>query len=198
MKGLLTAVSLVALLAAAPAWANSISHANAQSLSSQDKTFVKKAGDGNLAEAQLGKLAQQRAATPAVKEFGRWMRTDHTLANKRLDAIARKMAEANNFQPKLTAQDRQLKQKLQGLRGRQFDTQYMQAMVKEHKKDIQAFQKEAQDGQAKAIKTYAHTMLPVLKEHLAEAEQLAGGGVAMRRTVPATVGSGSSIQHYNR
>lgn len=197
MKGLLTAVSLVALLAAAPAWAQNMAPPNSQSLSSQDGTFMTKAGAGNLAEAELGKLAEQKAATPAVREFGRWMMTDHTLANKRLAAVGQ--AIGHPLHPKLTQQDIALKNKLQGLSGRRFDTQYMQAMVKDHKKDIRAFQMEAQDGQTKEIKMYAHNMLPVLKEHLAEAEQLAGGnGVALGTTGRSTAGSGSSIQHYNR
>jgi len=59
MKGLLAAVSIGALLTAAPAWA--------QSLSQQDKTFIHEAVAGNLAEAELGKLGragvQPRAAT---------------------------------------------------------------------------------------------------------------------------------------
>lgn len=197
MKGLLAAVSVVALLAAAPAWAQNTAHPSSQSLGSQDKTFMTKAGAGNLAEAELGKLALRKAATPAVKEFGRWMMTDHTLANKRLVAIGQ--AIGHPLHPMLTQPDISLKNKLEGLSGRRFDTQYMQAMVKDHKKDIKAFQMEAQDGQTTALKTYAHTMLPVLKEHLAEAEQLTGGGgVAMSRTGLRTSGSGSSIQHYNR
>jgi putative membrane protein len=74
MKGLLAAASVGALLTAMPA--------SAQSFSRQDKTFICEAGAGNLAEAELGKLAEQKAAAPAVKEFGRWMATDHGFANK--------------------------------------------------------------------------------------------------------------------
>src|ERR1700745_3622331 len=92
MKGLLAAVSVGALLTAAPAWA--------QSLSQQDKTFVHEASAGNLAEPELGKLAEQKAAAPAVKEFGRWMATDHGFARKWLGAIPRE--EAETLTPNLT------------------------------------------------------------------------------------------------
>jgi putative membrane protein len=125
------------------------------------------------------------------------MATDHTLANKRLAAIARYLGRP--FHPQLTHQDIALKNKLQGLSGRQFDTQYMQAMVRDHEKDIQAFEQEAQNGQAEPLKMYARNMLPVIREHFAEARQLAGaGGVATGAGGRATTGSGSSIQHYNR
>ena len=51
-------------------------------MSQQDKTFIHEAGAGNLAEAEMGQLAEQKAITPAIKEFGRWMATDHGFANK--------------------------------------------------------------------------------------------------------------------
>ncbi|MBV8574934.1 MAG: DUF4142 domain-containing protein [Acetobacteraceae bacterium] len=89
MKGLLAAVSVIAVVAAVPAWAQNTA-ATAQSLSQQDKNFIQEAGAGSLAEAELGQLAEQRAATPAVREFGRWMYTDHGLtANNWLAAILR-------------------------------------------------------------------------------------------------------------
>src|ERR1700745_4530969 len=103
MKGLLAAVSVGALLTAAPAWA--------QSLSQQDKTFVHEAGAGNLAEAELGKLAEQKAATPAVKEFGRWMATDHSFANKWLAAILRE--EDENLTTDTTSEQTKLNEKVE-------------------------------------------------------------------------------------
>jgi len=195
MKGLFAAVSAVALLAGAPAWAQTA--ATPRALSSQDQTFLKEAGGGNLAEVQLGRLAMQKAATPAVQEFGRWMATDHSMAGRRLAAIARFLGRPE--QPTLTPQDIALKNRLQALRGPQFDRQYIRAMVMDHRKDIQAFRREAQDGQAQPLKAYAHNMLPVLDQHLAEAEQLAGaGGVVMGAPARPAATSGSSIGHYNR
>jgi len=82
--------------------------AEAQSLSQQDRTFIQEAGAGSLAEAELGQVAEQKAATPAVKELGRWMYTDHGLtANKWLAAILRE--EHESFQPTLTAEQKELK-----------------------------------------------------------------------------------------
>src|ERR1700746_1233015 len=173
MKGLLAAVSIGALLTAAPAWA--------QSLSQQDKTFVHEARAANLAEAELGKLAEQKAAAPAVKEFGRWMATDHGFANKRLAAILRE--EHETLQPTLTVEQRQLKQKLEGLTGAQFDQEYVQHMLQDHEKTVPVFEKEAKEGHNLRIKTYAQDLTPVLAQHLAEVKELAGssGVVAKER-----------------
>lgn len=194
MKALLAAVSLLPLLAAAPAWAQNAPNAQPQALSSQDKTFLTEALGGNRAEVALGRLAERQAATPAVKEFGRWMATDHRLANRRLMMVARRLGQS--VQPTPTQQDTALKNKLQGLSGAQFDHQYVQAMVRDHAKDVRAFRQEAQDGQARPLKLYARALLPVIRQHLAEAKELAGeGGVAGGA---GTAGAGSSTAHENR
>src|SRR5215469_8415914 len=36
-----------------------------------DKTFLKKAAEGNMTEVELGKLAEEKGSSPAVKEFGK-------------------------------------------------------------------------------------------------------------------------------
>jgi putative membrane protein len=88
MKHLFAAASLRALLIAAPAWAQNAPSPGLQLLSQQDPTFIKEAGAGNLAEADAGKLAMEKGGTPAIREFGRWMYTDHGLtANNWLKAI---------------------------------------------------------------------------------------------------------------
>jgi putative membrane protein len=181
MKKSLAAASVCALLIAAPAWAQNSGNraaSGAENLNQQDRTFVEKAGGGSLAESDLGKLAEQKGATPAVREFGRWMATDHGLvANNWLKAI---LGDQNqSFQPMLTAQDKELRQKLDGLRGAQFDREYIQSQVADHEKTIPVFQREASDGHNPMIKNFAENMIPVLQQHLAEAKALAGGaGVA--------------------
>lgn len=183
MKGLLAAVSVGALLVTAPAWA--------QALSQQDKTFIHEAGAGNLAEAELGQLAEQRAATPAVKEFGRWMATDHGFADKWLAAILKE--EHETLQPAPTAEQKQLKQKLEGLSGAQFDQQYVEHMVQDHEKTLPVFEKEAKEGHNLKIKTYAEDLTPVLEQHLAEVKELAGNaGVAARTGATGAERTGSS------
>jgi putative membrane protein len=195
MKGLLAAASLGALLIAAPAWAQSMGAQGnaAHSLSSQDKTFVTKAGAGNLAEARLGELAEQKGGTPAVKEFGRWMATDHTFANNWLMGIAKEIPGIP--QPMLTAQDKAMYQKLEGLSGAEFDRQYLPGMVQGHVKAVGLFETEARDGSNPQIKGYAQSLLPVFRQHLAEARELSSGsaGIASNMSAHGTEGSGGSM-----
>jgi putative membrane protein len=185
MRTLLVAVSAGAILFAVTAQAESSSSHN---LNSQDESFIKQAAEGNFAEARLGLLAEEHAGTAAVKEFGRWMATDHGFANKRLMAIAKPL---NAWQePHLTRQQRDLRKRLEGLRGIRFDREYMHAMVSDHEKTVDKFKQEAQQGQDHSVKGYAQNLLPVLQQHLDEARLLAGGaGMAARS--PAAI-SGSS------
>jgi putative membrane protein len=196
MKTLLSAVSVCALLIAAPAWAQNSGAATAngtETLSQQDRNFVEKAGAGSLAEADLGKLAEQKGGTAAVREFGRWMATDHGLvANNWLKAILADQRE--NFQPTLTAQDKALRQKLEGLSGTRFDQEYIQAQVTDHEKTIPVFQQEASAGHNPMIRNFAENLIPVLQQHLDEAKALAGApAVAGREGTSAAERSGSSM-----
>ena len=52
------------------------------------KEFIKDAIEGNLAEAQVGRLAQQKAASPEVKEFGARLERDHAAANAKAEQVA--------------------------------------------------------------------------------------------------------------
>jgi predicted outer membrane protein len=54
-----------------------------------DQLFIRELGLGGMAEAQLGKLAAQKAQNPHVKEFARRMADDHGKANEKLVPLAR-------------------------------------------------------------------------------------------------------------
>jgi putative membrane protein len=145
--------------------------------SGSDADFVKKASSGGMAEVKLGQLAQQKASSPAVKQFGKQMETDHSKANEELQAAT--SSSGMTASTSLDAKNQALYDKLSGLSGSQFDHAYMQAMIKDHKEDIAEFQKEAKTGHDPKIKAFAAKTVPTLKEHLTMAESAArqtGGG----------------------
>jgi putative membrane protein len=136
-----------------------------------DQTFVNSAAQGGKAEVTLGQLASQKASNQKVKDFGQRMVTDHGKAGQELTGIAQK--KSITPPSSLTSEDQALYQKLQGLSGADFDKTYMEAMVKDHKKDIDEFQREADSGKDPDVKSFASQTLPTLREHLKMAQDAA-------------------------
>jgi putative membrane protein len=126
------------------------------------------AAQGGQAEVELGQLAAQKASDEAVKQFGQRMVQDHSKANDELKSLAE--AKGVQLPTGLSAKDQALKDKLSKLSGRQFDVQYMQAMVKDHQHDVAEFKKESQSAKDQDVKTFAGKTLPTLEDHLNQAQ----------------------------
>lgn len=124
-------------------------------LDSQDKEFVMEAAKGGMMEVEMGKMAGQQGKSADVKKIGKMMVTDHTKANNQLMAIAKK---------KGVMIDKKM-EKMEKMSG-DFDKEYLDSMVKDHDKDIAAFEKEAKDGKDADVKGFASKTLPTLKKHL--------------------------------
>lgn len=139
---------------------------------SQDTDFARHAASGGLAEVSMGKLAESHAQSADVKSFGQRMVQDHSKANDQLMAAA---AQANIKLPASPMpKDQAAINRLSKLQGAAFDRAYGQEMVKDHKKDIAEFEREAKGGGDTHLKTFASNTLPTLKEHLQMAETLPG------------------------
>jgi putative membrane protein len=55
------------------------------------QAFIKKAIEGNHAEVQMGKLAQQNGQNEGVKKFGQMLSDDHSAANQKAIEAAKSM-----------------------------------------------------------------------------------------------------------
>jgi putative membrane protein len=140
-------------------------------MSAADKTFVKKAAEGGLAEVELGKLATEKAGSEQVKQFGQRMVNDHSKANDQLKQVAQSQGITLPTEP--NAMQRAEKERLSKLSGEQFDKAYMSEMLKDHKKDIAEFRTESKSAQDRALKDFASQTLPTLQSHLKDAESIA-------------------------
>jgi putative membrane protein len=140
-------------------------------LSSQDHKFVMEAAIGGMEEVELGRLAVQKAANADVKAFGQRMVTDHSKANDQLKSIAAQ--KGVTLPTTLSPDKRQDVDKMAKLSGAEFDKMYMSHMVKDHKKDVSEFEKEASKAGDPTIKSFAQTTLPTLREHLKMAQTIA-------------------------
>jgi putative membrane protein len=134
----------------------------------QAKSFLVEAIEGNLAEVQMGQLAQKLASTTAVRAFGQMLEQDHTVANQKARAAASAMQVKPPTQP--NSKQKADYDRLSQLIGTAFDEQFADHMVMDHKEDIQKYEKAA--AMNNPAGTYAKEALPTLRKHEQNAQSL--------------------------
>ncbi len=113
-------------------------------LSASDKQFVMEVSQGGMAEVQLGNLAVQKAASSDVKQFGQRMVDDHSRAGNELKQFA--SGKNVSLSSEIGAEHREVMDWLSKLSGKEFDRAYMADMLKDHEKDVAAFERVSQHG----------------------------------------------------
>jgi putative membrane protein len=135
-----------------------------------EHAFLREAYQSDLAEVQLGQLAQQKASNQQVKQFAQRMIDDH---NKNLDQVKQvAQQEGVTLPEKPAAKDEATKNRLEKLSGKEFDHAYMRDMVKDHTTDVAKFKDEAKENVAPAVKNYVDQTLPTLESHLQQARSV--------------------------
>jgi putative membrane protein len=136
-----------------------------------DQKFLKEAAGGGAAEVQLGQLALERAASPEVKQLAQRMIDEHSKTNARLaETLA---AQGVSVSSELPSEAYRSYEKLSKLSGASFDRAYLQDLVKDHRKGVQLYEEQARNGKDPALRQFAATTLPTLRDHLQQAERMA-------------------------
>ncbi len=144
----------------------------------KDKIFLRKAAEGGMAEVELGRLASQKAGAQDVKDFGSKMVTDHTELNNEIKPIADSMGVM--LPKKMSQKDQAEYDKLNGLSGDSFDTEYLTYMAKDHHTDLHEFRMEAANTADPVLKNAVEKGAKVIREHTSMVDQLARSkGIAL-------------------
>ena len=164
---LLFSASLAAVLAfAAPGFA-------------QDKAsqkFLKEAMEGNLAEVEMGKLAQKNGQSEGVRSFGQMLEKDHSSANTKAAEVAKSMSVSPPSEP--NRKQKADYDRMSKLSGAKFDTEFARHMVADHNKDISEYDRAGKKSDAAGA--YAKETLPTLRKHLETAQSLTGATTGKR------------------
>jgi len=173
------AIGLAGVLAAGTAMAqtnppaNSPAQKSAQARMSKpaDKAsqkFIKAAIEGDIAEIDVGKLAQEKGQSEAVKQYGAMLVKDHGEHKAKAEEVASQLGvtppTGSSFGEKATYA------KLKLLSGETFDRSFAKSMVTDHRDDIRDYQKEA--SKSDAAGRLARETLPTLHKHLEAAQRL--------------------------
>lgn len=105
-----------------------------------DKQFMRTAAENGIADVKMGTLAVEKGS-PGVKELAQKMIDDHTAINRDMGVVAD--AAGVSLPKKMNKDDETEYQKLNGLSGKDFDTEYVTYIAKSHYEDLHNFHKEA-------------------------------------------------------
>jgi len=133
-------------------------------LTDTDSQFVMEAAEGGQMEVELGQLAQQKASSDAVKQFGQRMAADHAKAGQELAQLAASKGVELSKQPSRKTQME--KDRLSKASGSAFDREYVKMMVQDHEKDVASFKRESQQAQDPDLKAWVTKAVPTLEDHL--------------------------------
>lgn len=137
----------------------------------EDLDMMEDIAEANLAEIETGKLALEKAQSPAVKKFAQQMVDDHTKALKDLQQIASK--KGASLPQETDLQHKTVATALSALSGNVFDKQYVQQVgVTDHQRTAELLQTVQKTGQDAGLKAYAAKMLPKVQGHLKMAQAM--------------------------
>jgi putative membrane protein len=129
-----------------------------------ERTFIKKAADGGMMEVELGRLAAEKGGSDQVKDFGNEMVRDHSKINDNLKDVAAKMKAT--VPSSVSAKHHAAIEKMSRLSGADLDKAYVTAMVTDHEKDIEEFEKADKEVKNPDLKKFIEDALPMMKDHL--------------------------------
>ena len=136
---------------------------SSSSLTDDEKTFMTKAAQGGIAEVSLGGVAASKATSADVKNFGTQMQTDHGKANDELKQLA--STKGVTLPTETDAEHKKTADEVSAKSGAAFDKAYMDAMVKDHDKDVKEFQEASGKVKDPDLKAWTDKTLAVIQGH---------------------------------
>lgn len=166
--------TFIALLGLALAWATpaAVAADTPRTLDRQEQAFVAKATADNGMQIELAKIAQTRSASPPVRALAKRIIDDHEALNRKFTefSVARKaQGQAHGVPSEDVTRD---KLQLQRLQGEALDQAFAGMMVAEHQKIIPLYEQAARDAHDPDLRGIARDGLPMLHEHLQQAQAI--------------------------
>jgi predicted outer membrane protein len=142
----------------------------ASPITAADLNFIQTAAQDGLGEIRMGQLMVQDGQSAAMRNYGQQLVTDHTRINQQLAQVAGQKGVTIPTQP--GPEQQQMSLQLSNLSGTDFDQMAARDAVQAHQKSIREFQDASNNLQDPDLKGFAQQTLPILQQHLAEAQQL--------------------------
>jgi len=183
----ITTIALVALLAAP--LAASADDKGTTTTTDKSKTSAKLAQSDldvmsqlhhvNQMEIDMGKLAQTKGSTQAVKAYGQMLVRDHQSADKDMLAFAKKNGSTiPTYKPtdeadqKAMKDDKDMAAHIKTLKGADFDKEFLSMMVDGHEKVLAKLDSAMGSIQNDDLKTMLQNVKPTIQKHADQARDL--------------------------
>jgi putative membrane protein len=131
-----------------------------------DATFVSKASASGQKEVAAARDAIPKLGNPRLKSMAEMLVQDHTRANATLSKLAEAkgwpMADKPGAAPPMAGE----------AAGADFDRQWTAEMIAGHERSVAMYRAQAQSGDDKDLRQFAHDTLPTIEHHLAELRKL--------------------------
>ena len=139
------------------------------------ESFVVDAAVASMTEIEIGTMAIEKSATPEVKQLAREMVADHKAALGKLKDVA---AAAKIALPGTLDIDRQKqKDELARHSGPAFDQKFVDSVKQAHHETVALFEAAEKSSElTPALREYAASSLPTLREHERMAQQIEAAG----------------------
>lgn len=125
----------------------------------------------NQMEIRMGDLAMRKAQDPAVRDFGRSLRNDHQMSDRRVTSLAAQKG-IRLMNPAPSPHERTMARRLRDARGHQFDRTFMTAMEDGHTQTIQELSQARRNLHDPATRRLVGNTLPALRHHRNMARQI--------------------------
>jgi len=118
----------------------------------------------NQMEIRLGELAMQKGRSQEVRDYGRTLRNDHQMSDRRVTNLAaREGIDLYRIAP--SAHDRMVSRRLQRARGHAFDREFLNAMANGHAQVITELTRARRNVRNPEVRRLIGSTLPALREH---------------------------------
>jgi putative membrane protein len=128
-----------------------------------DQQFLRTATEDGIADVKLGQLAIQKGG-PDVKTLAQKMVDDHEAINKELATVADSLGVL--LPKKMNKDDQAEYDKLNGLSGKEFDTEYIPFILKAHRKKLHDFYMEASVAVDPTLASTVFNAMRTMHDHL--------------------------------
>jgi len=142
-----------------------------------DRSFMELAAKFAMLQAHEGEMAINQAKSEQVRDYAKTIVQDYTASYGRLSDVSKKTSIS--IPRGINAGTNDVIIHLTGLKGGQFDRQFLKDEMTADREELIEVKYEAANGKNADVKAFASSMIPVLEKHLRDAEACAKaiGGV---------------------